>query len=227
MTMDVDTAARDVLEFFNTVDDPVRIRETIQPDPSFGRPSSHGINLPTARGILARREELPAGRFASLGQIEGVKGVGPRTLHNILYTFWVGQLEKRAVVWHVAISGVMEGLFLDVEGLESATEIMVVGDGNQLLVRKHPGRTACRNLVLRRELTDSRELWDWHQALVEGEEPSRDGTMTLLKGAGRERVHFRFFVAWPCRWRVFSLIRGGRGVVVEEVELAVERLERV
>lgn len=226
MTLDADTVARAVLEFFNAIRDPSQIRETIQVDPNFGKAPPQAINLATARRILARRKELPAGRFASLGQIADVKGVGSSTLHHILYTFWVRQSEKRAPAWRVGIEGVMEGSFLDVEGLESATETMEVADGNQLLIRKRPGRTACPNLVLRRELTDNRELWDWHQALAKGVAPLRDGTITLLKGVGRERVRFQFFGAWPCRWRIVSLPQSGGGVVVEEIELAVERLER-
>jgi phage tail-like protein len=225
--MDADAVARDVLEFLNGVREPNRIRDTIQADPNFGQPLPHAINLSTARRILARRKELPRGRFASLGQIAGVKGVGPTTLHHILYTFWLRRSEVRVPAWQVSIDGLMKGLFLDVEGLEAATEIIEAADGGQLLVRKRPGRTACLNLVLRRELTDNRELWDWHQALAKGVAPRREGTITLLKGAGRERVRFRFSGAWPCRWGITSLSGKGKDLVVEEIELAVERLERV
>lgn len=54
----------------------------------------------------------------------------------------------------------------------------------------------------------------------------RSGTVVLRDGAGGEVTRFRFHEAWPCRWNA-SLSHAPRGdVLLEEIEVAVERMER-
>ena len=82
------TLVERILEFFNTVNDPYEIRYRIKDDPNFGSApaSGYGITLDTAQRILDRRSAL-GGAFSEFRQIDNVRGVGPDTLHNILYSF--------------------------------------------------------------------------------------------------------------------------------------------
>ncbi len=82
------TLVERILEFFNTVNDPYEIRYRIKDDPNFGSAlaSGYGITLDTAQRILDRRSAL-GGAFSEFQQIDNVGGVGPDTLHNILYSF--------------------------------------------------------------------------------------------------------------------------------------------
>lgn len=88
------TLAGRVLEFFNAVTDQYEIRHRIKDDPDFSSKSGsgYGITLSVARRILSVRNSLPGGQFDSIRQIDQVPGVGPITLHNILFSFqvWYG-----------------------------------------------------------------------------------------------------------------------------------------
>ncbi|MBO6936812.1 MAG: helix-hairpin-helix domain-containing protein [Deltaproteobacteria bacterium] len=78
--------ATGVLDFFNEVTEPERIVERIQDDPNrHPERDGYGVRLDVARRILERREQL--GRFESIEQLDEIKGVGPDTLHDILYSF--------------------------------------------------------------------------------------------------------------------------------------------
>jgi len=85
-TNDDRTLAEKLLEFFNQVTGPYEIVSRIQDDPNFGE-ASYGITLPVASRILEARDTLPDRRFVSIKQIDDVQGVGPITLHNILFSF--------------------------------------------------------------------------------------------------------------------------------------------
>ena len=43
---------------------------------------------------------------------------------------------------------------------------------------------------------------------------------------GEEIMRYNFYEAWPCKWKGFTLDGKGTEVNVEEVELAVEKLEK-
>ena len=75
-----------ILEFFNQVTDPYEVVNQIQDDPNFSE-ASYGITLPAASQILEARDTLPDRRFVSIKQIDDVRGVGPITMHNILFSF--------------------------------------------------------------------------------------------------------------------------------------------
>ena len=58
------------------------------------------------------------------------------------------------------------------------------------------------------------------------EVPRKDGSLTMLSDTGEEIARYNFFEAWPSKWKGFTLDGKGGDVAVEEVELAVEKLER-
>ncbi len=78
-----------ILEFFNSVNSAILIRDYIKDDPGFSKTTQtgYGISLSTAENILKTRNLKPKKVFSSIGQIDSVKGVGPITLHNILFSF--------------------------------------------------------------------------------------------------------------------------------------------
>jgi RHS repeat-associated protein len=80
------TTARLILNFFNSVKQPEQIIDTIVDDPDSGA-SWAGIRTDAANAVLLYRAELPGRRFVHLDQLRHVKGVGPQTHHNTLYTF--------------------------------------------------------------------------------------------------------------------------------------------
>ena len=111
-------------------------------------------------------------------------------------------------------------------GLDSETEIVEYQDGDDLILRKRPGRTKYSNVTLKRGYINNTELWEWRKAVIEGKVTRKSGSIILCADDGTEIMRYNFFEAWPTKWKGFSLDGKGTDVNVEELELAVEKLER-
>jgi phage tail-like protein len=128
--------------------------------------------------------------------------------------------------FRVEIEGVTQGAFKAVDGLDSHTEVIEYQDGDDLLLRKRPGRTRYSNIVLKRGFVNSDEFWQWRKAVAEGQVERKSGSIILMDDAGGEVMRYNFFEAWPCVWKGFELNGRGTESTVEEIQIAVERVER-
>lgn len=126
----------------------------------------------------------------------------------------------------IEIEGVTQGAFAAVDGIESTTDVVTFVDGSDVIVRKRPGHTRYSNIVLRRGLLVNTELWDWYRAVVEGKVQRKAGSIIVCGDDGTEIFRYNFFEAWPCRWRSLVLHASTPETLVEEIELAVEKVER-
>jgi len=126
----------------------------------------------------------------------------------------------------VEIEGVTVGAFQEVGGLEVITEVVEFQDGEDLRLRKRPGRTSYSNIVLRRGYTANNELWAWMEAVVDGQVERKSGSIILLDDTANEILRYNFFEGWPCRWKGLVLDGLGTGVAVEELEITIEKIER-
>lgn len=84
-----DALIQRVLTFFNNANNPQVLVNRIQDDPSFLRAggATYGMNFEQAAAVLRYRNRLPGKRFTSMEQLDAVYGIGPDTLHDILYSF--------------------------------------------------------------------------------------------------------------------------------------------
>jgi len=126
----------------------------------------------------------------------------------------------------VEIEGVTVGAFKNVEGLDSETEVIEYQDGDDIIARKRPGRTKYSNITLKRGYINTDELWQWRKKVIEGKVERKSGSVILCADDGSEIVRYNFFESWPSKWKGFTLDGKGGDVTVEEVELAVEKIER-
>jgi phage tail-like protein len=126
----------------------------------------------------------------------------------------------------VEIEGVTVGAFRNVEGLDSETEVVEYQDGDDIILRKRPGRTKYSNVVFKRGYVNTDELWQWRKRVIDGVVERKSGSVILCADDGSEIMRYNFFEGWPCKWKGFSLDGKGNDVTVEEIELAVEKIER-
>jgi phage tail-like protein len=126
----------------------------------------------------------------------------------------------------IEIEGVTTGAFRNVEGLDSETEVIEYQDGDDLILRKRPGRTKYSNITLKRGYINNTELWEWRKAVIEGKVQRKSGSIILCADDGAEIMRYNFFEAWPSKWKGFTLDGKGTDVNVEELELICEKLER-
>jgi phage tail-like protein len=91
--------------------------------------------------------------------------------------------------------------------------------------RKIPGIRKFSNLVLKRGLTESTELYDWWRQTLNGQTQRRDVAVTLLDGAGQAVKRWVARNAWPARYEGPRLHAESNDVAMETLELAVEGFE--
>jgi phage tail-like protein len=128
--------------------------------------------------------------------------------------------------FQVEIEGVTQGAFISVSGLEATTDVVEFRNGNGIHTHARPGRTRYHNITLRRGYTANNELFDWYVTTTNGHGARHAGAIILLDDASNEIQRFNFFEAWPCRWRSYELDADNPGVLIEEIEIVVERFER-
>ena len=126
----------------------------------------------------------------------------------------------------VEISGIDAGRFTSVDGIEATTEVISFTDGDDMLIRKRPGRTNYSNLILRKGYIGSMALWDWFNQATQGNYDRKNISIILLDEAGNDIIRYNIYGAWPCRWKSFVLDAIEPGVMVEEIEIAIEKVER-
>ena len=131
------------------------------------------------------------------------------------------------------ISGVVDdtttivGGFKSVSGMDSETEVVEFKQGNDLVVRKKPGRTTYANIVLERGFTATDDLWDWRLNIEEGTIDRRSGSVIILDQDGSTEVaRYNFYEGWPCKWYVPDMDSDSSGMAIEKIEIAVEKIER-
>jgi phage tail-like protein len=127
----------------------------------------------------------------------------------------------------VEIDGVTEAAFKAVDGLDSETEIIEYQDGDDMILRKRPGRTKYSNITCKRGYVTTTELWDWRKTVMDGGVQRKSGSIVLMNDKSEEVMRYNFFEAWPAKWKGFSLDGKGADVAVEEIEFVVEYWERV
>ncbi|MFN4116824.1 MAG: phage tail protein [Inhella sp.] len=127
----------------------------------------------------------------------------------------------------IEIEGVTQGAFASCDGLEVDIDVIEFADGNSKNsgARKLPGRVHYRNIVLRRGHTATSDLWHWFKAVTDGAVERRSGSIIVLDADQTEVMRYNFFEGWPCRWKSLELDAGQSGTLIEELEIAVEKIE--
>jgi phage tail-like protein len=119
------------------------------------------------------------------------------------------------------------GGFAQVSGLGSESDVIEYRSGADPSTVKIPGRTRFANIVLRKGVTNSLDLYQWRKHVEEGQADVRSGSIVLLDSAMREKARWNFYGGWPSRYEGPLLDAQDSAVSVETLEIAVERLERV
>lgn len=129
--------------------------------------------------------------------------------------------------FRVEIDGLTASEFLQVTGLESVTAIIDYREGTEApFARKLTGLTRYSNIVLKRGITESTELYDWRQSVIEGRTERRNGAIILLDEDRNEVARWLFRSGWPCRLSGPDLDALGNEVAIETLEICHEGLVR-
>ena len=126
----------------------------------------------------------------------------------------------------VEIEGVTVASFAAFGGFDIETEVVEFDNGDDIIMRKRPGRTNYNNLVLKRGYINTDELWNWYKKVIEGKIERRSGSIVACGDDGSEILRYNFFEGWPCKWKGFEFNASKKGSLFEEIEIAVEKVEK-
>jgi len=129
--------------------------------------------------------------------------------------------------FRVEIEGISIGSFSGCTGLSSRVDVIEYREGGDQTLRKLPGLKRFGDITLKRGITNSRELQDWHTNILNGKPDRRNGSVILLDDAGQEVLRWNFFNAFPQKWEGPDFQGEGNDVAIETVTLSCEGLERV
>lgn len=128
------------------------------------------------------------------------------------------------------IEDVEIGRFTGVTGLGYDAEVVTfqdtLGDGS-IITRKRPGRISYQDITLTRGLSADNELVDWYQSVLDGDVVRKNGSIVMYDPAGEENGRWNFENAWISSWSASDLDAGNDEIVIEEVTITHEYLERV
>jgi phage tail-like protein len=105
------------------------------------------------------------------------------------------------------------------------------GSDEPLTVHKLSGLTKYGNVTLKWGITDSTELADWHQLVVDGATPLDDArrsvVIRLQDEAGQDKAAWELTKAWPCKYDPTDLNGKGNEVAIDTLELCNEGIKRI
>ena len=119
---------------------------------------------------------------------------------------------------------VIVGGFKSVSGMDSETEIVEFKQGNDLVVRKKPGRTTYNNIVLERGYTATDDLWQWRKNIEDGKIDRRAGSIIILTRTARQKSLATTSTKGGLASGMLRSSIDSSEMAIEKIELAIERL---
>lgn len=132
--------------------------------------------------------------------------------------------------FRVEIDGIAAAAFSEVTLGATSTEVIEYREGSDpARARKLAGLTRFGNVVLRRGMSRSLDLVNWHRQVVNGDvrNARRNVIVVVQDETGADVARFAITDAWPCKFDSVTLDAGGNEVLIEQLELANEGIERV
>ena len=132
--------------------------------------------------------------------------------------------------FRLEIDGIQLASFSDVAIGETTTEAIDYREGmDPMHVRKLSGLTKYGNITLKRGITDSLEIFNWHKQIVAGQIQAnrKQVAIVAIDEAGADRARFVVSEAWPTKYDPSDLNAKGNEVFIELLELVNEGIERV
>jgi phage tail-like protein len=127
----------------------------------------------------------------------------------------------------VEIEGLVAAGFSEVSGLNLEIEVQEYREGGlNEFVHKRAGPAKYPNLVLKRGVTVTHELWDWYWDVTQGTIQRKNLSVVLMDSSGEERVRWNFEQAYPVKWTGPDLRANVNELAVESLEFAHKGLAR-
>lgn len=123
-------------------------------------------------------------------------------------------------------TGLVLGGFSECSGLDAQLTVEDYMEGGQnTYVHKLPSRITWGNITLKRGVTLSEELWNWHLSFVQGKGKRRDGLIVLQNELQIPIKTWIFKRGLPLKWSGPAFNATQNAVAIETLEIAHEGVE--
>jgi len=130
--------------------------------------------------------------------------------------------------FRLEIGGISEAHFSEVTGFDITSDVIDYREGDEAThVRKLPGLTKYGNVTLKRGVTDSMDIYNWHKDIVAGKIRRETIAIVVLDELGGDKARFNIEKAWPSKYDPMDLNAKGNDVSIETLELVNEGVQRV
>jgi phage tail-like protein len=134
--------------------------------------------------------------------------------------------------YSIEIDGVTVAQFQEVSGLTSEIDVIDLKENTKdgkYIIHKLPGNRKPPSITLKRAKSSSTDIWQWHQQIFQGNVASarKNGSVVLYSYDHSEVGRYNFINAWPSKVSMSTLKSSGNEILMEEVTIVCEELERV
>jgi phage tail-like protein len=132
----------------------------------------------------------------------------------------------------VEIDGLEIAQFSELSGITSEIEVIELKENSfdgRPVIKKLPGARKPPSITLKRAKNTSMDLWNWHQAMTQGNiaEARKNGSVVLYDFQYGEVARYNFFNGWVSKVSMGTAKAGSNEVLMEEVTITCEEIERV
>ena len=132
----------------------------------------------------------------------------------------------------ITVDGTEIAQFNELVGIVSEVDIIDFVENSEQelgIFKKLPGKRKPPHITLKRGKSTSMEIYAWHQAVVMGQigAARRSGSIILYDYEGKPVSRYHFHNGWPSKIALGGLKAGSNEILMEEVTIVCERLERI
>jgi phage tail-like protein len=109
----------------------------------------------------------------------------------------------------------------------SSVEVIEYQDGDDIILKKRPGRYHCTNLVIAVDTVSPtlNSIWDWFASVKDGRVDRKSISIVMKNSHGEQISQYICLHTWPSEWRIVNLEeQGNNSSTVVEIEVVVEEL---
>ncbi len=131
--------------------------------------------------------------------------------------------------YKVEIDGLEAGGFSEATGFDASIDVIEYREGDMTAETpmKIAGLKKYGNITLKQGLTDSRVMYDWLAAGVNGEVQRKTLTLTLLNDTQAPAASWQIINAWPTKYTAPDFNATASEIAIESIEIAHEGMTRV
>jgi phage tail-like protein len=133
----------------------------------------------------------------------------------------------RNFIFRVEIDGITQAGFSEAAIGDNSSDVIEYREGNEVTTsRKLPGLTKNADVTLKWGLTDSRELLDWRQSVIDGKIQRKNVSVVVFDTEGNEKIRWQFNRAWPSKLDPTDFNAKGNDVAVMTLVLSHEGMRQ-